>query len=165
MAGIPCSTITDRLECFLKKLRKDGYIRYTEGSEFFDTAEDETNPPEGLPPLKPLDAKTKARLEKVKDLVLFRYGSTGVKDAISRAVESRGLIPVYPVKSIHNFTCDGYICTTYVNDIVNRTKGVFRDCLLIFPKTTVREFCGMLSSEMEKHFLYAEGANGQRVNT
>lgn len=35
--------------------------------------------------------------------------------------------------------------------------------MLIYPGTTVREFCGMLSSEMEKHFLYAEGVSGKRV--
>ena len=37
--------------------------------------------------------------------------------------------------------------------------------MLIYPGTTVREFCGMLSSEMEKHFLYAEGVSGKRVST
>jgi hypothetical protein len=45
----------------------------------------------------------------------------------------------------------------------NRTKGVFRDCMLVYPNTTVREFCRMISAEKEKHFLYAEGVNGQRV--
>ena len=28
-------------ECFLRKMSKEGYIRYIEGSEFFDTIEDE----------------------------------------------------------------------------------------------------------------------------
>jgi len=100
--------------------------------------------------MKPLDDKLRNRLEKVKDLVLFRYGSTGVVEAINRAVEMKNLIPVYPVKSIHNFTCDG-------------TKDIFKDCLLIYPGTTVREFCKALSGEMERHFLYAEGVKGQRI--
>jgi len=138
-------------ECFLKKMRKDGYIRYKEGSEFFDTAEDdEENPQEDRPKLKPLDDKIKNRLEKVRDLVLFRYGSTGVTDAINRAVEIKNLIPVYPVKNIRSFTCDG-------------SKGIFRDCMLVHPGTTVRELCKLLSGEMDKHFLFAEGVNGQRL--
>jgi hypothetical protein len=28
-------------ECFLRKMTREGYIRYTEGSEFFDTSEEE----------------------------------------------------------------------------------------------------------------------------
>lgn len=132
-------------ECFLKKMRKDGFIRYSEGEETFETAEDEPNGS-----LKPLDEKMKKRLDNVRDLVLFRYGSTGVQDAIKKAVECRELIPVYPVKNIHNFSCDD-------------TKKVFRDCALVPPGTTVRELCGMLSGEMEKHFLYAEGVSGQRL--
>lgn len=35
--------------------------------------------------------------------------------------------------------------------------------MLVYPGTTVREFCKMLSGEMDKHFLYAEGVTGQRV--
>jgi ribosome-binding ATPase YchF (GTP1/OBG family) len=89
-------------EIFLRKMQKDGFIKYIEGSDTITTAEDDPSLN-----LKPLDEKTKARLEKVKDLVLFRYGSTGIQDAISKAVETKELIPVYPVKSIHNFTSDG----------------------------------------------------------
>jgi hypothetical protein len=48
------------------------------------------------------------RLDKIKDMVLLRYGSTGVQEAIKKAVNMKGLIPVFPVKNIHNFTTDGY---------------------------------------------------------
>lgn len=77
--------------------------RYNDGAETFETADDE----EAKSELKVLDDKNRNRLEKIKDLVLFRYGATGVRDAINRAVEVKKLIPVYPVKNIHNFTCDG----------------------------------------------------------
>jgi hypothetical protein len=33
----------------------------------------------------------------------------------------------------------------------------------VYPKTTVREFCRMLSADMDRCFLYAEGADGKRV--
>ncbi len=85
-------------------MSKDGYIRYTEGCEFFDTAEDEEVPPSGKPKLKLLDDKLRKRLDKIKDLILLRFGTTGVQDAIKKAVQCRHLIPVYPVKNIHNFT-------------------------------------------------------------
>ena len=51
-----------------------------------------------------MDDKLKNRLEKIRDMILLRYGTTGVQDSIKRAVEQRKLIPVYPVKNIHNFT-------------------------------------------------------------
>jgi ribosome-binding ATPase len=49
-------------ECFLRKLTKAGFIRYTEGAETITTRDDEAD----SPILKPLDPTTRARLEKVK---------------------------------------------------------------------------------------------------
>ena len=36
--------------------------------------------------------------------------------------------------------------------------------MLVYPGTTVREFCHQLSPDMEKYMLYAEGADGRRVS-
>ena len=58
--------------------------------------------------LKELDEKVRSRLEHIRDLVLYRYRSTGVEDAIQRAVDLVGLVPIYPVRSLTNFTCDRY---------------------------------------------------------
>jgi hypothetical protein len=44
-----------------------------------------------------------------------------------------------------------------------RSGGVFRDCLLAPPGTTVREFARMVDHQMEQFFAYAEGLSGQRV--
>ncbi|PRP89423.1 hypothetical protein PROFUN_01286 [Planoprotostelium fungivorum] len=137
-------------ECFLRKMNKDKYIRYTEGSEFFDTSEDQTTPDPDHP-LKDCDEKLMNRLEKVRDLVLFRYGSTGIQAAIKKAVDMKGLVPVYPVRNLTHFSSD------------DKNRGSFKDCLLVSPGTTVREFCRLLSPELEKHFLYAEGPSGQRT--
>jgi len=49
----------------------------------------------------------KEKLERIRDLILLRYNSTGVQDAIKDAVSMAGLVPVYPVRNIHNFTSDG----------------------------------------------------------
>ena len=82
-----CSALS---ECFLRKMNKEGYIRYVDGAENFTTFEDEkeSGPPPGKKALKECDEKVASRLEKVKDLVLFRYGATGVQQAIKKAVEA-----------------------------------------------------------------------------
>lgn len=43
--------------------------------------------------------------------MLFRYGATGVQDAIKKAVAVKGYIPVYPVRNLHKFTSDRYAST------------------------------------------------------
>ena len=69
-----CSAIS---EVFLRKLAKQGFIKYTEGSEFVDTREDliEQGDPDGGG-LKELDEKLTTRIENLKDMVLYRFGST-----------------------------------------------------------------------------------------
>lgn len=81
---------------------------------------------------------------------MFRYGSTGVQEAIKKAVHTKGYFPAYPVKNIHKFTCD-------------RTTHVFRDCILLPPGTTMREFAHIIDQNLEKYFAHAEGVAGQRV--
>jgi len=106
-----CSAIS---EVFLRKLAKQKFIRYTEGSEFIDTREDliEQGDPDGGA-LKEMD-------EKLKDMVLYRFGSTGVHQVLTRAAELLGLVPVFPVRNVHTFG--------------SGTAGsnvVFRDCVLV----------------------------------
>ncbi|TPX59486.1 threonine---tRNA ligase [Spizellomyces sp. 'palustris'] len=139
-------------ETFLRKLHKQNYIHYYEGTDRFDLAEDQESPSEGER-LKPLDEKTRSRLEKVQDLVLFRYGTTGVQDVLSRAIELLGLIPMYPVRNINNFTSGSG----------GRTGGVFRDCLLVQPGTTIRDFAKMVHPEIDKYYQYAETVGSRRL--
>lgn len=103
-------------EVFLRRLAKQGYVQYEEGTEFVDTKDD-------LPDsdLKPLDDKLRERVESVRDMVLFRFGSTGVVQVLQAAAEVLDLIPVYPVRNINNFG----------------GTHVFRDCLLLRRGTTV----------------------------
>eukprot|EP00160_Parvularia_atlantis_P016448 Unigene5220_Nuclearia_a/m.16027 Unigene5220_Nuclearia_a/g.16027 ORF Unigene5220_Nuclearia_a/g.16027 Unigene5220_Nuclearia_a/m.16027 type:complete len:350 (-) Unigene5220_Nuclearia_a:5-1054(-) len=141
-------------EIFLRKLAKTGYIRYEEGSDDFRTADD-AKETAGAAPLKPLDEKNKGRLEKIRDLVLYRYGSTGTQEAISRAVESLGMLPVYPVRNINNFTSDaGQV----------RTGRVFRDCYLVRQGTTVRDLVRMLPGDMERFYNGAETVGGIQIS-
>ncbi|KAL6078157.1 OBG-type G domain-containing protein [Balamuthia mandrillaris] len=153
---VPASALS---ECFLKKMAKTGYIQYEQGDEDFKTLEDleeESDEEDGnakpKPQLKSLDKdpKLKRQLEKIRDLVLFRYGGTGVTAAIKKAVEMKGFQPAYPVRNIRKFTCD-------------RSNHVFRDCILLPPHATVRDFIHLIDQNMEKHLAYAEGVSGQRL--
>ncbi|EZF30480.1 hypothetical protein H101_05884 [Trichophyton interdigitale H6] len=112
-----CSAIS---EVFLRKLTKQGYIKYIEGSEFVDTREDliEMGDPDGGG-LKEMDEKLKNRVENLKDLVLYRFGSTGVVQVLSRTAELLGLVPVFPVRNVHTFASGA------------TGNAVFRDCVLV----------------------------------
>jgi len=45
----------------------------------------------------------------------------------------------------------------------DRSGGVFRDCFLVPPGTTVREFACMVDRQMEQFFAWAESLSGQRL--
>lgn len=107
-------------EVFLRKLVKQGYVQYTEGTEIVDTREDLIE--QGIEDgggLKEMDEKLKNRLENLRDLVLFRFGGTGVVQVLSRIGKLLGLVPVFPVRSIHNYGATG------------TEEKVFRDCVLV----------------------------------
>ncbi|KAF9925195.1 hypothetical protein FBU30_004975 [Linnemannia zychae] len=132
-------------ETFLRKLHKQKFVQYEEGTDNVLTKDD-------LPDsdLKPLDEKLQNRIEKVQDLVLYRYGSTGVQDVILKAVEVLGLVPAFPVKSL----------TTFGNA---NGKGVFRDCVLLWPGTTVLEFADIVHPEIAKHYIGAETVGNRKI--
>ena len=113
-----CSAIS---EVFLRRLAKQGYIKYTEGAEYFDTREDliEAGDLDGGG-LKEMDQKLRARTDNLKDMVLYRFGSTGVVQVLSRAAEMLGLVPVFPVRNIHTFGSG-----------TGGSGAVFRDCVLV----------------------------------
>jgi ribosome-binding ATPase YchF (GTP1/OBG family) len=142
-----CSAIS---EVFLRKLAKQGFIKYTEGSEFVDTREDliaDGDPTGGG--LKELDEKLKTRIENLKDMVLYRFGSTGVVQVLSRAAELLGLVPVFPVRNVSSFTSG------------NTGNEVFRDCVLVKRGTTVAEVARKVMGDAP--LAYVEGAGGVRV--
>ena len=44
----------------------------------------------------------------MQDLVLFRFGSTGVLECVKKAFIVLDVIPVFPVRNIANFTSSRY---------------------------------------------------------
>ncbi|KAJ2781750.1 hypothetical protein GGI15_003134 [Coemansia interrupta] len=128
-------------ECFLRKMAAQKYIAYATGDDDFQTQGEAGG--EGL---RPMDDKVRRRVENIRDLVLFRYGSTGVQDVVGRAVEALGYVAVFPVKSLVNFGAPG---------------GAFRDCVLVRPGTTVREFARKLHSQaIDEGYAGAETVGG-----
>jgi ribosome-binding ATPase YchF (GTP1/OBG family) len=53
-------------------------------------------------------------------MVLYRFGSTGVVQVLSKAAELLGLIPVFPVKNVNTFASGSA-----------GSNAVFRDCVLV----------------------------------
>lgn len=98
-------------EIFLRKLSKQKFIVYEEGSEFIDTIED-LGPESGL---RDLDERTRTRVENVKDMVLYRHGSTGVVSILQKAVQMMELTPVYIVRNVQTFAHN------------DRNDGAFRE--------------------------------------
>lgn len=144
-----CSAIS---EVFLRKLAKQNFIKYTEGSEFIDTREDliSNGDPEGGG-LREMDDKLKQRIENLKDMVLYRFGSTGVVQVLSRASELLGLVPVFPVRNVSTFASGAA-----------GSNAVFRDCVLVKKNTTVREVARAVLGDAP--LAYVEGAGGIRVS-
>ncbi|KAH8687600.1 P-loop containing nucleoside triphosphate hydrolase protein [Tricladium varicosporioides] len=143
-----CSAIS---EVFLRKLAKQGFIKYTEGSEFVDTREDliaDGDPTGGG--LKEMDEKLKTRIENLKDMVLYRFGSTGVVQVLSRAAELLGLVPIFPVKNVNTFSSGA-----------SGSNAVFRDCVLVKKGTSVADCARKILGDAP--LAYVEGAGGVRV--
>lgn len=143
-----CSAMS---EIFLRKLAKQGYIRYTEGSEFVDTREDliADGDPEGGE-LKELDDKNKTRIENLKDMVLYRFGSTGVVQVLAKAADILGLVPVFPVRNTSSFSSGA-----------SESKHVFRDCVLVKKGSTCADVARKVMGDAPIAFI--EGVGNIRV--
>ncbi|CCH43338.1 putative GTP-binding protein [Wickerhamomyces ciferrii] len=132
-------------EVFLRRLAKQNYIKYEEGTEFVDTKED-------LPDdetLKPMDEKLLNRLENIRDLILYRFGSTGVVQVLQAATEVLQLVPIYTVRNIQSFTG-------------SNGTNVFRDCTLIRKGTPVSKVARQIMGDVT--IAAIEGIGGVRVS-
>ncbi|KAF2758878.1 GTP-binding protein-like protein [Pseudovirgaria hyperparasitica] len=144
-----CSAIS---EVFLRRLAKQGFVKYTEGSEFVDTRDDllESGEDDGGG-LKEMDEKLKQRIENLKDMVLYRFGSTGVVQLLTRAADLLGLVPVFPVRNVHSFGAAAS----------GGKEAVFRDCVLVGRGSTVGDVYRKVMGDAP--MAYVETAGGQRV--
>ncbi|CAI5731216.1 unnamed protein product [Hyaloperonospora brassicae] len=154
-----CIVASAAAECFLRAACKQRYIRYEPGSMFYSTLEEEEEKEDidqltSAGPLKPMERKIHKRLERISDMVLFRYGSTGVRSAINAAVELADVVVVYPVKSLKSFATN---TTPGVNN-----KAVFADAVIVKRGTTIKELACRISQFLGANLAYAEGDDGRR---
>lgn len=148
-----CSAIS---EVFLRRLVKQDYIRYIPGSEFVDTREDVVDGGEADGGgLKEMDEKLKTRIENLKDMVLYRFGSTGVNQVLTRASEVLGLVPVFPVRNIGTFG-GGEAGAS------GEKAAVFRDCVLVKRGSTVGDVYRKVMGDAP--LAYVETVGGVRVS-
>lgn len=131
-------------EVLLRKLSNQKYIKYDSGTEFVDTIDD-LGPESGL---NEIDDKLRKRLDNIRDLVLYRFGSTGVVQLLQAAADILQLVPMYPVRNIHNFTGGS-------GDLV------FRDCILVKKGSSVIH--GARSIVGDVTIAHIEGVGGNRV--
>lgn len=114
-----------KAEVLLRKLAKQKYVKYDEGSEFLDTYDDlvEMGEPDGGG-LRPLEGKLKDDVENIRDMVLFRYFGTGVASVLTEAARMLGLIPVFPVANVSILNSSAEVPT-------GNKAAAFRDCVLV----------------------------------
>ena len=149
-----CSAIS---EVFLRRLVKQGYVRYIPGSEFVDTREDLLEQGEDdAGELKELDEKLKTRIENLKDMVLYRFGSTGVNQVLTRASEVLGLVSLFPVKNIGTFGAGE------AGGGGGERAPVFRDCVLVKKGSTVGDVYRKVMGDAP--LAYVETVGGVRVS-
>lgn len=105
--------------------------------------------------LKEMDEKLAARLENLKDMVLYRFNGTGVVQVLSRAAELLGLVPVFPVKSVGGLIVGG--------PVGGGGEGkVFRDCVLVKRGSTVGDAARKIMGDVP--IAYVETVGGVRVS-
>nr|POF11571.1 putative gtp-binding protein [Quercus suber] len=149
-----CSAIS---EVFLRRLVKQNFVRYIPGSEFVDMREDllEQGEEDGGG-LKEMDDKLKTRVENLKDMVLYRFGSTGVNQVLTRASEVLGLVPVFPVRNIGTFGAGE------AGVAGGEKSAVFRDCVLVKKGSTVGDVYRKVMGDAP--MAYVETVGGVRVS-
>ncbi|MEB3780808.1 MAG: redox-regulated ATPase YchF [Desulfurococcales archaeon] len=131
MKVIPTSALA---EVLLRKASRAGAIRYIPGDSGFEVVDESK-----------LNPKLLKALEQVRRLVLDRWGSTGVQDAINTAVlDVLGMIAVYPVDDPNRYS--------------DKNGRVLPDVLLVPRGTTARELAYRIHTDLGKTFLYALNA-------
>lgn len=103
-----------------------------------------------------MDEKLHTRVENCKDMVLYRFGSTGVVEVLSRAGKMLGLVGIFPVKNIHSL--GGGV----KGGGEDREQKVFRDCVLVKKGTTVGEVGRKIMGDVPIAFV--ETVGGVRVS-
>jgi len=135
----PVIPVSAAAELLLRRLAKKGVVRYLPGDPSYEVVEESL-----------IDERTR-RMLGIVDLVLEKYGSTGVQKAVNTAVlDVLRQISVYPVDDPNKYT--------------DKNGRILPDVLLVPEGTTARELAYMIHTDLGRTFLYAINAKTkQRV--
>ncbi|MCE4624460.1 MAG: redox-regulated ATPase YchF [Desulfurococcales archaeon] len=138
--GIPVIPVSAASELLLRRLAKEGVIKYIPGDPDFEVID-----------ASKVDSRTEKLLTLVRERVLKKYGSTGVQQAINTAVlDVLKMISVYPVDDPNKYT--------------DKKGRILPDVLLVPKGTTARELAYKIHTDLGETFLYAINAKTkQRV--
>ena len=127
-------------ELALRRAAEKGLISYKPGDPTFSINNNVT-----------MGAEQKAALDMISEIVLSRFGSTGVQDCINSAfIRFLNMIVVFPVEDPQHFT--------------DHSGNVLPDALLVQKGTTLKELASKIHSELGESLLYGINArNGMRL--
>lgn len=130
--------VCSNAELALRRASSSGMIRYQPGAGDFSIPEDSQ-----------MSGDQRRALGFVGERIMKRYGSTGIQEAIDRAVfEVLGMMTVYPVANVPK---------------LSDTKGsILPDAYLVRKGTTAREFAYEVHTEFGERFLGAVDAKTNR---
>lgn len=118
-------------ELLLRRANEKGLIEYTPGNKEFKIND-----------LKKLDPKQIKALELVQGLILNKWGSTGVQEAIDKAVfDLLKLIVIYPVED--------------ENKLTDKDGNVLPDALLLPQGSTARDLAYKIHTDLGETFVRA----------
>ena len=118
-------------ELALVNAHKAGLIKYNSGEDHFEIIDEDK-----------LSAKQRQALEYIDENVLKKYGSTGIQEALNKAVyELLDQIAVYPVEDEHKFS--------------DHKGNVLPDALLIPKGSTPRDMAYCIHTDIGDGFTHA----------
>jgi len=132
---VPCCA---EAELALRRAAEKGWIDYKPGDGNFNIMK-----PESL-------TESQARaLQTIKEKILFKFGTTGVQDAINTAYfKLLNMIVVYPVEDVEK--------------LADHKGNVLPDAYIVPYGTTARQLAYMIHTEIGEGFIYAVDARDKK---
>jgi hypothetical protein len=125
-------------ELGLRRAADAGLVEYTPGDGDFKVKSPEK-----------LSEGQRRALERIREKVFSKYGSTGLQQAINEAFFSLlDMITVYPVENAEKLT--------------NHHGHVLPDCYLVPRGTTAKQFAALIHTELAEGFIYALDARTKK---
>jgi len=132
--AVPCSADS---ELALREADRHKLIRYVPGTGGFEVNGS-------------LNEKQKEALQRIKENVLDRFGSTGVQSIINRLVFERlGYIVVYPVANMNRKS--------------DKKGNILPDAFLVKKGTNLREFAGIIHTSIAEGFIGGLDTEGRKI--